>query len=70
MKIMENLGVAESDTFDVVFVVWPSTFQAFEKQRYLADGKVSRRVPALITKAVRQWVLEVPLTEPAGSPPK
>eukprot|EP00036_Acanthoecidae_sp_10tr_P020486 CAMPEP_0206309780 /NCGR_PEP_ID=MMETSP0106_2-20121207/12575_1 /ASSEMBLY_ACC=CAM_ASM_000206 /TAXON_ID=81532 /ORGANISM="Acanthoeca-like sp., Strain 10tr" /LENGTH=707 /DNA_ID=CAMNT_0053740909 /DNA_START=118 /DNA_END=2242 /DNA_ORIENTATION=- len=71
LSIIQGLDMAESDFFDVIFVVWPSTFEEFKRQQYLtADGNVSQRVPALIQKAVRQWVLEVPLTEPAGSPPK
>ena len=62
VEIMEQLGVAERDTFDVLFVVWPSTFQEFKSQPYVTvDNKVSQRVPARI-KSVRQWVLEVPLT--------
>mmetsp|Transcript_12457 Transcript_12457/g.37389 ORF Transcript_12457/g.37389 Transcript_12457/m.37389 type:complete len:686 (-) Transcript_12457:1189-3246(-) len=71
LSIIQGLDKAESDGLDVIFVVWPSTFERFKMQQYLtADGKVSQRVSALIQKAVRQWVLEVPLTEPAGSPPK
>ena len=69
-SILQQLGITEPVGFDVVFAVWPSTFQEFKGQPYVTvDNKVSRRVPALIKKAVRQWVLEVPLTEPAGSSP-
>jgi len=69
VSILECLGTTGAGSFDVVFVVWPSAFDKYQIQKFLTTEKtISKAVPKLITTAVRQWVLELPLQEPAGSP--
>jgi hypothetical protein len=65
-EILDQLNVAAADRFDLFFVVWPASFNDFGEQTYLnVDGRVASVLPARISRAVTQWVLELPIAEPA-----
>jgi hypothetical protein len=68
-RILEQLGITESDRFDLFFVVWPASFEDFKEQVYHTDkGGVMKELPAVVSGAVTQWVLELPIVDSVASP--